>query len=188
MCSGADSEFSCTYSRPMQSVSPTLACQLSCKCSCQLAAELTDCTSDFRLGNQSALAAACQLSCSFSAWLPFPVNSPQSACNQLARLQPVSTAAQCHLLCSSALPYVRPATVCQLSCSLSAQLQSFCSNVCCDSSVAVCQLSRIMPIRLQFVSSAQCSQLNCNLLACLLAALRELACALSPDPFTHTLQ
>ena len=50
------------------------------------------------------------------------------------------------------------------------------------------QLSCIMSTRLQYVSSAQCSQFNCNLLACLLTASRQLACTLSPDPFTVTLQ
>ena len=50
VCSGADSEFSCTHSRPMQYVSPALACELSCKLTAALqTADLAICLLWLRL-------------------------------------------------------------------------------------------------------------------------------------------
>ena len=62
---------------------------------------------------------------------PSQSTSGSSGARLSARLQLVSIAAQCHVLCSSALHCVRPGTVCQLSCILSAQLQSICCSVFC---------------------------------------------------------
>ena len=104
--------YGCKRSGPLQSARLAEQCQPSFDLSAQLRSDR--CTSN---GNRSALAAAGQLSCSLSAWLPHsqstshcqvrctpfsPTAVFQPVCNQLARLQSVSTAAQCQLLCSSA--------------------------------------------------------------------------------------
>ena len=82
-------------------------CQPSFDLSAQLQSDI--CTSNWRLGSVSALAVAGQLSCNLSVWLPrsqstsncqlrctpfSPAAVFQLVCNQLARLQSVSTAAQ----------------------------------------------------------------------------------------------
>jgi len=98
----------------------------------------------------------CQLRCT-----PFsPAAVFQLVCNQLARLQSVSTAAQCHLLCSSAcimsvqLQSVSSAIFCQLSCNLSALAYSVMQLICYDRPAAGHQLSYEVQAPLQSVISA----------------------------------
>ena len=130
----------------------------------------TDC-----IGTFSALAAVGQLSCNFSAWLPCsqststyqlrctpfsPAADFQLVCNQLAQLQSVSTAAQCHLLCNSAcimsvqLQSVSSAVFCQLSCNLSALAYSVMQFICYDRPAARHQLSYEVQAPLRSVISA----------------------------------
>jgi len=98
----------------------------------------------------------CQLRCT-----PFsPTAVFQPVCNQLARLQSVSTAAQCQLLCSPAcimsvqLQSGSSAVFCQLNCNLSALAYSVMQFICCDRPAARHQLSYEVQAPLQSVISA----------------------------------
>ena len=135
----------------------------------------TDC-----IGTFSALAAVGQLSCNFSAWLPCcqstsncqlrctpfsPAAVFQPVCNQLARLESVSTAAQCYILCSSVsittvqLQSASSAVSCQLSCKLSALVYFVMHLICCDRPAARHQLS------FEVQGSSAICHLSCNLSA-----------------------
>ena len=98
----------------------------------------------------------CQLRCT-----PFsPTAVLQAVCNQLARLQSVSTAAQCQLLCSPAcnmsvqLQSGSSAVFCQLDCNVSALAYSVMQFICCDRPAARHQLSYEVQAPLQSVISA----------------------------------
>jgi hypothetical protein len=123
---------------PAKYVSPALTCQLS---SAHLTGaletvDLAVCRPWLQLVSRAAVF---QLGCHVPSQLQtvssgaHPSAPLQFFTNQLARLQSVSTAVHCHLLCCPVLHYVRQAVVCQLSCLLSAQLyfvSSACSVLC----------------------------------------------------------
>ena len=104
---------------------------------------------------------------------PFsPMAVLQPVCNQLARLQSVSTAAQCHLLCSPAciisvqLQSVSSAVFCQLSCNVFALAYCVMQFICCDTPAARHkQLSYEVQAPLQSVISAAIRLLSHDLSA-----------------------
>ncbi len=85
-------------------VSWAAVCQLGCYVCCQIQ--------------------NCQLRCT-----PFSPSVCQPVCKLLALRNAVSNAEHCHLVCGSALHFVSPAAVCQLSC---IKYSVFCQLRCCN--------------------------------------------------------
>ena len=116
------SEFSCTHSGPLQSVSPSLTCQLSCNLTAALQSfDLAICRLWLQL---VSWAAVCQLGCHVPS-----LHQPISSGTHLsAPLQIFSSSAISWLGCSqsallhSVTSFAALPALCQSSCSLSAQL------------------------------------------------------------------
>ncbi len=139
---------SCTRLEPLQCVSPALTCQLSCNLTAALqTVDLAICLLWLRSAELQFFRLAATLPVNFRLSAQVHTFQPccslfQAVCNQLARLQSVSTAAQCQLLCSSACimsvqqQSVSSAVFCQLSCNPSALAYSVMQFICCDKPAA----------------------------------------------------